>query len=180
MKKVLIVLIVSMLTKTLFAATEQTGSTHFQPKDLFEGDNRSELFLSVTGAAINTGSGSSEVNISGMYAYLIQENLQLGTQISVGTSSTPKGSTSNTDIYGIGIYNFNPELYNSYFGFLGVGVGTVFTKEGSESKFGSRLGAGKRFPIISKVQYVPMAWVEKVGAFDPTISLMPINFSLIF
>jgi hypothetical protein len=161
--------------------TTTTTSVSFDPKELFESDNKSELFLSVTQAQINTGSGASDLEIAGMYTYLIKPQIQVGAQIAFGSKSYKGGGSSNhSDIYALGIYNFVPEIHEAAFAFGGLGFGSYAAGGASESKVGVKVGGGKRFPLMDKVQYVPMAWIQKMGEFDPALYLMPVNFSLIF
>ena len=156
-------------------------TTHFEPKDLFESDNKSELFLSVTEGSINTGSGATNINLSGMYLYQINEHVQVGGQVAIGSNSYQgAGSSTSTDLYALAMYNFTESIQDSAFAFGGLGTGTFSYRGGSESKMGLKVGAGKRFPILSKVNYVPMAWFEKLADVDPMLHLVPVNFSMIF
>lgn len=163
------------------AASAATTSTAQGPSFTFE-ENKSELFLSATQAEFNTSNGFSNLEISGMYAYLIQGQVQAGAAISLGSSSYGRGgSTTNTNIYALGIYNFQPTINEAIFAFAGLGVATMPSGYNSSSaKLGLKIGAGKRFPLWAKIQYVPTASIEKIGDFDPIIRIVPVNFSLIF
>lgn len=180
----------AVVTEEKKVETTSTASTHtsashssstFNSREIFNGDNKSELFLSVTQASINSGNGGSNISLSGMYTYLIKEQIQVGGEISFGSASGQYGSGySTSEVYALGIYNFTPVLTDAAFAFGGVGMGSVKYTGGSESKMGFKVGAGKRFPLVNKLQYVPMAWIQKVGDSDPLLNIMPVNFSLIF
>jgi hypothetical protein len=163
-------------------STTLNAPAHTSRQFAFE-ENKSELFLSATQAEINSRSGASNINISGLYTYLIRDQIQIGAQVSLGSSSYGNGgSYSTTDIYALGMYNFQPTINEAFFAFAGVGVASAQMSYGksSESKAGFKFGAGKRFPLWAKIQYVPTASIEKVGEFDPMIRIIPVNFSLIF
>ena len=167
---------------TTHSTTSHSSSTSsFNTREIFNGDNKSELFLSVTQASLNSADGGSNLSISGMYTYLIQEQIQVGAEIAFGSTSGKFGTGySSSDVYALGIYNFTPVLTDAAFAFGGIGLGTAKFAGTSESKMGFKVGAGKRFPLVSKLQYVPMAWIQKVGDASPVLNLMPVNFSLIF
>jgi hypothetical protein len=157
------------------STTAHSSSFHFE-------ENKSELFLSATQAEFNTSNGFSNLEISGMYAYLIQDQIQAGAAIALGsTSNGHGGSYTSTDIYALGIYNFQPTINEAVFAFAGLGIASMPNGYSSSStKLGIKLGAGKRFPLWAKIQYVPTASIEKIGDFDPIIRIVPVNFSLIF
>jgi hypothetical protein len=117
-----------------------------------------------------------------MYTYLIKEQIQVGGEVRLGSVSGKGYSYSNTKIFGLGVYNFSPMINDSFFAFggLGIATGQATDLKGSETKFGFEFGAGKRFPLMAKLHYSPMVWLEKVGDGDPVLTIKALNFSVIF
>lgn len=156
-----------------------TSTLNLQPQDLFESDNKSELFLSATKANLNSGVAGSSLSLGGLYSYLIKPQMQLGVELSLFRSANAQGSSLlGVELYALGLYNFDENIAQSSF-LLG-GVGFLSGSGSTGSKMGLKLGGGQRFPVFQHIQFVPTAWVEKREDSNPTVHLMPVNFSVIF
>lgn len=161
------------------STASSTTTTSYAP--LFA-PGHNELFLTVTSGKINTGNNTTNINFEGMYGFMLNNHVELGAEMAIGSISYQGGSRTSTDLFAVGIYNFGmAQITDDAFAFGALGVASVPNKFGNnESKFGFKAGGGKRISMWSKVQLVPQLWVEKAGDLDPNIVIQPVNFSVIF
>jgi hypothetical protein len=127
------------------------------------------------------GDSRTTIDIQGKYLRVLTANIQIGGQAGFRSISGGGGQTLLTAL-GIGVYNFDTDIKNSFFVEGGLGIYPVLKDTGTdyESKFGLYAGGGKRFPIWERVSYIPTAALVKKGDLDFAFDIQFLNFSIMF
>jgi len=138
---------------------------------------------------MNTGGGISSFKAGGetntvieagvAVTKVIRSNIQAGVEASFYNQSGGGGS-SYFQILGIGVYNFDNNLKDSFFAKGGLGMLNVINdKFKNESKIGFMVGAGKRIPLMDKVAYTPEGRLIIVDG-GTRFQILALNFSLLY
>lgn len=126
------------------------------------------------------------IDLGASYLHYLKDGWQVGGEgrlqsISKEASAINK-SVTLIDLVGIGAYNFQSDLKNSFFAKAGIGIYSVLkdSRDDYENKIGFFVGAGKRFALWSNVSYTPEARLIKKGDIDFGIEIALANFSIIW
>ncbi|MNT41453.1 hypothetical protein D3C72_1778130 [compost metagenome] len=124
------------------------------------------------------------LSVSGAYLHYLKDGFQVGaegqfTNLNDDASPTRKSATI-FDIVGLGVYNFQNDLKESFYGKAGLGLYSVINDDGDgyESKFGLMFAAGKRFPLFPSVTYTPEIRFVKKGDIDMGLEINFLNFGI--
>lgn len=136
-------------------------------------------------ACKNCSSGTT-IDISASYLHYLRDGWQVGGEgrlqsLSKEASTIGKSATL-IDIVGVGAYNFQSDLKNSFFAKAGIGFYSVLndTNDGYDNKLGLFIGGGKRFALWNNVSYSPEARIVKRGDIDMGVEIALLNFSVIW
>lgn len=133
-----------------------------------------------SGQNVKGGSTVTTIDIQGKYLRTFNANIQIGGLAGLQSLSGTKSQTLLTAL-GIGVYNFDTNIKQSFFVEGGAGIFPVLNTTGDfESKFGLYVGGGKRFPIWERVSYIPTAAIVKKGDLDMGFDIQFLNFSIMF
>ncbi|MNJ99885.1 hypothetical protein D3C87_176660 [compost metagenome] len=138
----------------------------------------------VAGKACKDCETGTTIDIGASYLHYWQNNVQFGADVRLQSLSqeVAVGGSSATliDIIGLAVYNFDPNLSNSFYAKGGIGLYSVVQDDlsGYENKFGLQVGGGKRFPIFGNITYSPELNLVKRGDIDFAIELKLINLGI--
>lgn len=120
----------------------------------------------------------TSILLQGAYLHSMNSNIQAGAQVIV---SKPVDDTLFT-LVALGVYNFENDFKNAFFVQGGIGIYPVLKPfpNGYESKLGIMIGAGKRFPIWDRINYIPSISLLKKGDLDVGFDVEFLNFSIMF
>jgi hypothetical protein len=128
------------------------------------------------------GDTITTIDIQGKYLRVLNANIQIGGLAEIQSFSGGNSRTLLTAL-GIGVYNFDTNLKQSFFVEGGLGIYPVqkeYPSNDYESKIGLYVGGGKRFPIWERVSYIPTAALVKKGDLDFAFDIQFLNFSIMF
>lgn len=138
---------------------------------------------------MNTGGGLSSFKAGGetntvieaaaSVVKVIRSNIQVGAEAHFYNQSGGGGS-SYFEVLGVGVYNFDNNLKDSFYAKAGLGMLNVINdKFKNESKIGFLVGAGKRILLMDKVAYTPEGRLVVVDG-GTRFQIMALNFSLFY
>lgn len=138
---------------------------------------------------MNTGGGISSYKAGGetytmieaaaSVVKVIKSNIQAGVEAHF-LSQSGGGGSSYFEVLGVGVYNFDNNLKESFYAKAGLGMlNTINDKGQNESKIGLMVGAGKRILLVDKVAYTPEARLIAIGG-ETRFQIMALNFSLFY
>lgn len=132
----------------------------------------------ISGKACANCSSVTSIQLQAAYLRTMNANVQAGGWVNINNT----GSDTLFTLVGLGVYNFETDFKNSFFAQGGLGIYPVPKSigPGYESKFGFMIGAGKRFPLWDRVNYIPTLSLEKRGDLDISFVIQLINFSIMF
>ena len=142
-----------------------------------------ELQTMNTGGGISSFKAGGETNTvieaGAAITKVIRSNIQAGVEANFYNQSGGGGS-SYFQIMGIGVYNFDNNLKNSFYAKGGLGMlNAINDKFKNESKIGFMVGAGKRILLMDKVAYTPEGRLVIVDG-GTRFQIMALNFSLFY
>jgi hypothetical protein len=116
--------------------------------------------------------------LQGAYLRSINANIQAGARMVINNN----GDETLFTLLALGVYNFDTDFKNAFFGQGGIGIYPVLKSNlsGYENKIGFFIGGGKRFPIWDRVNYIPSISLVKKGDLDIGFDIEFLNFSLMF
>jgi len=149
----------------------------------FYADFEWELQTMNTGGGISSFKAGGETNTvieaAASVVKVIKSNIQAGVEAHFYNQSGTGGS-SYFEVLGVGIYNFDNNLKDSFYAKAGLGMLNVINdKFKNESKVGFLVGAGKRIPLMDKVAYTPEGRLVVVDG-GTRFQIMALNFSLFY
>lgn len=142
-----------------------------------------ELQTMNTGGGISSFKAGGETNtvieVAASVVKVIRSNIQAGAEAHFFNQSGGGGS-SYFEVLGIGVYNFDNNLKDSFYAKAGLGMLNVINdKFKNESKVGFMVGAGKRIPLLDKVAYTPEGRLIVVDG-GTRFQIMALNFSIFY
>ncbi|OYZ23456.1 MAG: hypothetical protein B7Y39_04695 [Bdellovibrio sp. 28-41-41] len=142
-----------------------------------------ELQTMNTGGGISSFKAGGETNTvieaGAAVTKVIRSNIQAGVEANFYNQSGGGGS-SYFQILGIGVYNFDNNLKDSFYAKGGLGMLNVINdKFKNESKIGFMVGAGKRILLMDKVAYTPEGRLIIVDG-GTRFQILALNFSLFY
>lgn len=182
------------LTSTGFAQTRRSSTSNYSPGTSAYGSSiaygySNEFITNFTSGSIVSekqcnGPGCKTytgITLQGTYLHTMNSNVQAGAFAKI---YKPYDDTLFT-LVGLGVYNLTTDFKNSIFFMGGLGIYPVLRSDSStgstwENKLGFTLGAGKRFPIWDRINYIPSVSIFKKGDLDFGFDLEFLNFSIMF
>lgn len=131
------------------------------------------------GAAIDVGSGSSLIQLTGGFFTELSDLVQLGGEFGL-TVVTGGGSTVLTLLPGAR-FNFGKSNDIKEQFYIEPLVGITHVSSGADStNFTFQIGVGKRWEIFDSVSLSPSLGIYKVGSSSVRFFLKPVEFSIFF
>ncbi len=125
------------------------------------------------------GETSTIIGAQASITKVIRSNIQAGAEAEFYNESGGGGS-SYFQILGIGVYNFDNNLKDSFYAKAGLGMLNVINdKFKNESKVGFLVGVGKRILLMDKVAYTPEGRLIVVDG-GTRLQILALNFSLFY
>ena len=98
-------------------------------------------------------------NLGASIAYLhyLKDGFQVGGEVKVASISKEISGTGDSetvfDLVGVGVYNFQNDLKESFYGKAGIGLYSILNddRDGYETAFGFMIAGGKRFALFPSV-----------------------------
>lgn len=179
---------ISLLCKflTLFFSMFVSIQAVSAPLNWFaNGNGKNELHIASTQGAASFGSGVSVIELTSGYMRRISSAISVGGDFSYVSVSYDDASGNAMSLYGLGHYIFDAkDFMDSFYGLAGVGVGTSISRysatSDADTKFGIRLGMGKRTSVAKQVLWRPEAYYEKAGDMDGVFVLKFLDFSYVW
>lgn len=191
MKKVLIAATVLLMccgalaqrrTRTVTPEPKRTYPSTYS----FASNTLHEVVISPSQVSIETYKDTknrTDINIYAAYNHHFQDNLQLGGEGGILTYPDRNGSNKTLiAATGVGTYNFDSNLREAFFVQGGIGLYPSYDKKDFEydSKLSFFAGAGKRFEMWGKINFMPYARLWKRGDENTRIEIQALNFSLFY
>lgn len=182
------ILSVFTLVFGLNAMAQKKGSkpavvVHAPVQQSYYADFEWELQTMMTGGGLESlkkgGETSTVIGAQASLTKVIRSNIQAGAEAQFYNESGGGGS-SYFEIMGIGIYNFDNNLKESFYAKAGLGMLNVINdKFKNESKLGILLGAGKRILLMDKVAYTPEGRLIIIDG-GTRFQIYALNFSIFY
>lgn len=125
-----------------------------------------------------TCKSSTAIVLEGAYLHTVTSEIQAGARVIVNNT----GDDTLFTLLALGVYNFDTDFKNAFFAQGGLGIYPVLKNDLSayESKIGFFIGAGKRFPIWDRINYIPSLSMVKKGDLDFGFDIQFLAFSFMF
>ena len=118
------------------------------------------------------------------YLHYLKDGFQVGGEVGFASLSKEESGIGESatifDLVGVGVYNFQADLKDSFYAKAGIGLYSVVNddRDGFENKLGLMIAAGKRFALFPSVLYVPEVRFTKKGDLDMGLTIQFLNFGI--